>query len=40
LEDKYPQNPIFPKKIQDKAVARQILHWVRSDIMGVRSERE
>lgn len=39
LEDAYPTPPIFPRDLRDRARARQILGWVRSDLDALREER-
>lgn len=42
LEDAFPppQNPrLFPADIREKARARQLMAWVRSDLMPIREER-
>ncbi len=40
LEDAFPASPrIFPADVRDRARARQIMAWVRSDLMPIREER-
>lgn len=39
LEDTHPAPPIFPKDARDRARARQVLGWVRSDLDALRAER-
>jgi len=39
LEDIQPEPNLFPKNIQDRAKARQIQAWLRSDLMGLRNDR-
>ncbi len=40
LEDAFPGTPrIFPEDVQQRARARQIMAWVRSDLMPIREER-
>lgn len=39
LEDTHPTPPIFPRNVRDRARARQILGWLRSDLDALREER-
>jgi len=40
LEEAFPDTPrLFPKEPQQRARARQIMAWVRSDLMPIREER-
>jgi len=40
LEDAFPGTPrLFPEDIQQRARARQVMAWVRSDLMPIREER-
>jgi glutathione S-transferase len=40
LEDAFPDTPrAFPQSPRDRARARQIMAWVRSDLMPIREER-
>jgi glutathione S-transferase len=42
LEDAYPapaHASVFPSSLRDRARARQIMAWVRSDLMALREER-
>ena len=39
LEDVFPNPRVLPSEPKDKARARQIMHWVRSDLMALREER-
>jgi len=39
LEEKYPTSNIYPKNIQDRAKARQIQAWLRSDLLALRQDR-
>lgn len=40
LEELFPEIPIYPKNIQQRALARQLQAWLRSDLMPIRSERD
>ena len=41
LDDQFPKNPaLLPSDIKDRARARQIIGWIRSDVAALRSERE
>ena len=39
LEEIYPTPPIYPANVQDRAKAREIQAWLRSDLMPIRMER-
>jgi glutathione S-transferase len=39
LDDAYPEPPIFPTDLQQRARARQVQAWLRSDFMPIREER-
>ena len=39
LNDVYPDPPIFPTDLQQRAQARQVQAWLRSDLMPIRLER-
>jgi len=40
LEDAFPGTPrLFPEDLQQRARARQLMAWVRSDLMPIREER-
>lgn len=40
LEEAFPDTPrLFPSNIQHRARARQVMAWVRSDLMPIREER-
>jgi glutathione S-transferase len=39
LEDVFPQPHVLPTDPQEKARARQVMHWVRSDLMPLREQR-
>jgi glutathione S-transferase len=39
LNDAYPDPPIFPADLQQRARARQVQAWLRSDFMPIRQER-
>ena len=40
LEDAFPGTPrIFPEDVHQRARARQIMAWLRSDLMPIREER-
>ncbi|MEA5452655.1 glutathione transferase [Leptolyngbya sp. CCNP1308] len=39
LEDLFPDDPIYPRDLRDRAQARQIQAWLRSDLMALRAER-
>lgn len=39
LDDAYPDPPIFPTDLQQRARARQVQAWLRSDFVPIRQER-
>ncbi|WP_248800401.1 glutathione transferase [Pseudomonas sp. MWU13-2105] len=39
LEETFPQVPVYPQDRQQRAQARQIQAWLRSDLMPIRQER-
>ena len=39
LNDAYPGRPIYPTDLQERARARQVQAWLRSDFMPIRQER-
>jgi len=39
LEETFPANPVYPQDTQQRARARQIQAWLRSDLMPLRVER-
>jgi glutathione S-transferase len=39
LDEAYPGKALYPKDIRDRARARQIQAWLRSDLMPIREER-
>jgi glutathione S-transferase len=39
LEDVFPTPHVLPTEVKDKARARQIMGWIRSDLMPLREER-
>ena len=39
LEDVFPQTSVYPQPPQQRAAARQIQAWLRSDLLPVRQER-
>lgn len=39
LDEVFPHAPLYPKEIKQRARARQIQAWLRSDLMPIRSER-
>ena len=39
LEEKQPLPPVLPKTLRERARARQVMAWIRSDLMPVREER-
>ena len=39
LEDVYPQVPVYPLDAQQRAKARQVQAWLRSDLLPIRQER-
>lgn len=39
LEDRFPDLPIYPQGVQQRARARQLQAWLRSDLAALRGER-
>ncbi|MGF6401379.1 glutathione S-transferase [Pseudomonas frederiksbergensis] len=39
LEDVFPQTPVYPQELRQRAKARQIQAWLRSDLLPIRQER-
>ncbi len=39
LDEAFPDTPLYPTEIHDKARARQVQAWLRSDLMPIRQER-
>jgi glutathione S-transferase len=39
LEDRYPETRVYPTDLQQRAKARQVQAWLRSDLMPIRQER-
>ncbi|MFI4889530.1 MAG: glutathione transferase [Steroidobacterales bacterium] len=39
LDDAYPQIPVLPTQLRQRARARQIQAWLRSDLVPIRQER-
>ncbi|MGX0891224.1 glutathione S-transferase [Pseudomonas sp. ADAK2 TE3594] len=39
LEDVLPQTPVYPQELTQRAKARQIQAWLRSDLLPIRLER-
>lgn len=39
LEEIHPTAPVYPSNVQDRAKAREIQAWLRSDLMPIRMER-
>src|ERR1043165_6189096 len=39
LEDRFPDTPVYPSNLQQRATARQGQAWLRSDLMPIRQER-
>lgn len=39
LEELYPEHPLYPASAQERARARQVQAWLRSDLMPIRQER-
>jgi len=39
LEDRYPDTPVYPADLRQRAKARQVQAWLRSDLMPIRQER-
>lgn len=39
LEDVLPQTPVYPQELTQRAKARQVQAWLRSDLLPIRQER-
>ena len=39
LEDRYPDSAVYPADLRQRAKARQVQAWLRSDLMPIRQER-
>ena len=39
LEDVFPQAPVYPQDLMQRAKARQVQAWLRSDLLPIRQER-
>jgi glutathione S-transferase len=39
LEERFPGVPLYPSRVRDRARARQIQAWLRSDLMAIRQDR-
>ncbi|WP_349970605.1 glutathione transferase [Pseudomonas caspiana] len=39
LEDVFPQTSIYPRDLMQRAKARQVQAWIRSDLLPIRQER-
>ncbi|MEY4764438.1 MAG: hypothetical protein RI907_1111 [Pseudomonadota bacterium] len=39
LNDQFPDVPVYPDNVQQRAKAREIQAWLRSDLMALRQER-
>ncbi|WP_460148432.1 glutathione transferase [Pseudomonas sp. S2_A02] len=39
LEDVFPQTPVYPQDLMQRAKARQVQAWLRSDLLPIRQER-
>lgn len=39
LEDAFPQVPVYPLGVRQRAKARQVQAWLRSDLLPIRQER-
>lgn len=39
LEDAYPEVPVYPQALPQRAKARQVQAWLRSDLLPIRQER-
>ena len=39
LDEVFPEHLLYPRSIEQRAVARQIQAWVRSDLQAIRQER-
>jgi len=40
LDEKFPSHPLLPSDIEKRARARQVLHWIRTDLLQLREERD
>ncbi|PQO99673.1 glutathione transferase [Pseudomonas frederiksbergensis] len=39
LEDVFPRTPVYPQDLKQRAKARQVQAWLRSDLLPIRQER-
>ncbi len=39
LEEVFPQSPVYPQNSRQRAKARQVQAWIRSDLLPIRQER-
>lgn len=39
LEEVFPESPVYPKNPRQRAKARQVQAWIRSDLLPIRQER-
>jgi glutathione S-transferase len=39
LDDAFPARPLLPADVRDRARARQVMAWIRSDLMPIREQR-
>lgn len=39
LDDVFPQAPVYPRDLRQRAKARQVQAWLRSDLLPIRQER-
>src|SRR5579883_1890377 len=39
LDDAFPARPLLPTAVRDRARARQVMAWIRSDLMPFREQR-
>lgn len=39
LEEVFPQSPVYPQNPRQRAKARQVQAWIRSDLLPIRQER-
>jgi len=39
LEQLFPHNPVYPQDLRQRAKARQVQAWLRSDLLPIRQER-
>lgn len=39
LEEVFPESPVYPKNLGQRAKARQVQAWIRSDLLPIRQER-